>query len=352
MKQVVIKSGSNVIMGDFDKEFKNDRYHLLFNTQTGYEVLYGRDQNPDPFFLDLPSMCDIGIMGHCHNKCGICYQGNEKQPHMRLRDFKRIIDEVKHHTNQVALGGRGDPNLHPKFKEIIEYCRENNVVPNYTTSGKSLTDEHIEISKLCGAVAVSSYGKSFTFQAIQRFIEAGIKTNIHFVLTKGSFFDAISLLYGYNPWPVYKSRYNYKTTKVDLEKINAVVFLLFKPHGRGANKEFLCPSLYQMKIFSELITSAKCSFKVGMDSCLVNHVIKHVEIPEHQMIALDTCESSRMSTYITPDMKLVPCSFADHEKMGVDLKQRSIEDAWNNSKPFRKFRRILKQNPNCCPAGY
>ena len=71
---------------------------------------------------------------------------------MTLENFKSIIDQVKHHVNQVALGGRGDPNLHPQFKEFVEYAKNNGVIPNYTTSGVNLTEEQIKVSMLCGAV--------------------------------------------------------------------------------------------------------------------------------------------------------------------------------------------------------
>jgi len=133
----------------------NDDYLLLFNTKTGVEVLTGINGKDDPHSLYLPSLLDIGVMGACKNKCAFCYQGHDSQPNMKLSDFMSIIDAVSHHTNQVALGGRGDPNKHAHFAEMLEYCRKHNVVPNYTTSGIDLTDDEIEISKMCGAVAVS-----------------------------------------------------------------------------------------------------------------------------------------------------------------------------------------------------
>ncbi len=153
--KILKTSDKSFMIGQFDKRFANNKYELLFNSQTGFEVLRGINGNSDPFQLEFLSMLDVGIMGHCINKCEICYQGRKYEDNMTLDNFKKIIDESKYHANQVALGGRGDPNLHENFKEILEYCRENNVTPNYTTSGNNLTDEQIEISKLCGAVAVS-----------------------------------------------------------------------------------------------------------------------------------------------------------------------------------------------------
>jgi MoaA/NifB/PqqE/SkfB family radical SAM enzyme len=127
------------------KVFSNKKYRIIFEMETGTEIIAGINGNPDPFCLELPALLDIGIMGTCERKCAFCYQGHINKPNMTLNDFKLIINQVKHHVNQVALGGRGDPNKHKDFKKILEYCRKNNVIPNYTTSGFKLTDEEIEI---------------------------------------------------------------------------------------------------------------------------------------------------------------------------------------------------------------
>jgi len=330
------------ILGYFDKHFKNDYYELLFNTKTGFEILRGINGYPDPFSLVMPSMIDCGIMGHCKNRCEFCYQGDVQEPNMKLEDFKRIVDECKQYTNQIALGGRGDPNLHENFKEIIEYARENNVVPNYTTSGIGLTDFQVEVSKLCGAVAVSDYQKDFTYQALNMFMDVGIKTNIHLVFTRISAERSINILQGFDVWD----------KKVDLERLNAVIFLLFKPQGRAKNLLHWIPKTSQLLQFSNLLRKPKCKFKVGLDSCMVNKTKKFVKFSPLQKMSIDTCESGRMSVYVTPDMKLVPCSFADHEKYGTSIRDKSIEEVWNNSSPFIICRRQLRKYSDICPYEF
>jgi hypothetical protein len=51
-------------------------------------------------------------------------------------------------------------------------ARKYNIVPSYTTSGCDLQDSEIRHSKLCGAVAVSYYRQPYTYNALNRFIEA------------------------------------------------------------------------------------------------------------------------------------------------------------------------------------
>lgn len=334
-----------MIKPKFNKFFANSDYELFFDTTNGIEMLRGTKGKEDPFSLYLPSLIDVGVMGHCKHKCEFCYQGHINNPNMKLEDFKSIIDQVKHHTNQVALGGRGDPNQHKDFEEIVTYSRKNGVAPNYTTSGIDLTDEQVEISKMCGAVAVSDYGEAYTYKALEKLMDAGVKTNIHLMFTKQSYFKSLKILYGYNPWKV-KDK-----TLIDIDRLNAVIFLLFKPAGAGANLDWK-PTITQFSTFAELVFKPKSKFKIGMDSCLVNHVLNYVEPDKLQKISIDTCEGGRMSAYITHDMKLMPCSFADASIWATPIKgNKDIDYIWNRSMKFKSFRKILRDKPNCCPLG-
>lgn len=326
------------------KRIVTDRYRISFNTETGYEELEGINGNPDPFVLDYPSLIDIGVMGNCQNKCEFCYQGDHQQDHMTLENFKRVVDEVHNHTNQMALGGRGNPNKHPNFKELVEYSRFFDMVPNYTTSGLDLTDEEVAITKAnCGAVAVSAHNKDYTYRAIDMFTKADVKTNIHFVVSQKSIKTALFLLLGGNPWP----------NSVDLDKIHAVIFLLFKPQGRGASLTDWILTQDQTKIFSQMLVGygnfKRFDFMVGADSCFINKIMKSgIRMTPEQEQSVDTCEGSRMSCYISPDMKLMPCSFGGYGK-GESILDSSIKQIWDNGKEFHEFREVLKCNPATCP---
>jgi len=339
MKILQIKENNNYVISKYDKYVKAENYEMYFNTKSGFELIRGINGNDDPFILELPSLLDIGIMGHCKNHCEFCYQGSTHEDHMTLDIFKNIIDQVFHHTNQVALGGRGDPNHHPQFKEIIEYCIKNSIVPNYTTSGIDLSDEQIEISKQCGAVAVSDYGKPFTYNSIKRLQDAGIKTNIHYLFSRKSAHNALTFLHGHNPW----------RENVDLEKLNAVVFLLFKPQGRGVTLSHShIPSEDQLKMFSNLAVKNKAQTKIGMDSCMVNHI----KIPKPLENFMTTCEAGRYSAYITPRGNLLPCSFIDQFYHQLNKSPYQIKVSWRLNYTFQTFRKILEEDPNTCPCGF
>lgn len=326
---------------------KDKKYHFVsaFDTETGAYVRSGildgngKDTGVDPFMASFPHLIDVGIMGHCiHGKTGLCvkagigcYQSglNISQDNMKLEDFKWIAEQCKGRCNQFALGGRGDPDQHEKFEDILKICRENNIVPNFTTSGFGMTDDIAKIcKKYCGAVAVSWYRNEYTFNAIDLLLKQKIKTNIHYVLGDNSIDEAIERL-----------------EKNDFPKgINAIIFLLHKPVGLGSKKNMLRFDDPRVKKFFKLFETPH-PFKVGMDSCNVPgalNLCKHIDVN-----SLDTCEGGRYSCYISSDMKMVPCSFDQEKKYEVDLKKNSIEEAWNSDK-FNEFRNKMKNScPNC-----
>jgi len=317
------------------KLIKTETYCIEFHTDTGLELTYGINGYKDPEVLEFPSLLDIGIMGHCPNKCSFCYQGHFHEEHMSLRNFKSIIDQIKDETNQVALGGRGDPNLHPNFKEIIEYSISKNVIPNYTTSGINLSDEQIEISKQCGAVAVSAYDKPFTFKAIEKLSQNNIMTNIHMIGSKENYTKICDILSGKNPWE----------NQINLKNIFAFVFLLFKKSGAGKNLDQNLTS-EQISYIADLAFQDNTPARptIGFDSCFINHFLNLNKIDEQTLPLIDYCESARKSAYISPTMEMLPCSFA--KMKGISLKEHTIREAWN-SELFQDTRQSLLHKIQC-----
>lgn len=325
----------------------NDKkYHFrsAFDTETGAYVRTGildengRDTGIDPFMASYPHLIDVGIMGHCiHGKTGLCakagigcYQSGMLiyEANMTLEDFESIARQSSGRCNQFALGGRGDPDQHEYFEEILRICRKYNLVPNFTTSGYGMTPEIASLcKKYCGAVAVSWYRNEYTNKAIQLLLDAGVRTNIHYVLGKNSIDEAIRRLKE-NDFP---------------DRINAVIFLLHKPAGQGTKENVLSVNDPRVTEFFSQVDAGH-PFKVGMDSCNVPGAIRfcrHI-LPE----SLDTCEGGRYSCYIGPDMIMVPCSFDQERKYRVSLREISIEEAWN-SEPFEQFRNIMR---GACPS--
>ncbi len=329
-------------------KFEDKKYHFkyVFDSKTGGYVRTGildengRDTGVDPFMGSFPHLIDVGIMGHCeHGKSGLClkagvqcYQSGLRvdEPNMTLEDFSTIVAQCRGRVNQFALGGRGDPDRHECFESILKLCRDNEIVPNFTTSGYGLTEESVNLCKqYCGAVAVSWYRSPYTTRAIDMLSKAGVTTNVHYVLGKNTIDEAI-----------YRLKNNYFP-----KGVHAVVFLLHKPAGQGKQDNVLNPDDTKVKQFFEEVDKGKHKFKIGMDSCCVPGLVNFCEhlVPE----AIDTCEGGRFSCYISPDMNLLPCSFDQKHLYSVSLREHSIEEAWN-SDTFDRFRAHLRNRcPNC-----
>ncbi len=333
----------------FDRHYQ---FQELFNPHTGFYLRTGIlekdtqgdryiDTGVDPFMRWMPGLLDIGIMGTCtHGSRGLCRQSgvqcyqdglHTRQENMPFSDFRHIIDQVRGKTFQCALGGRGDPNKHPDFKGILGYCREHDIVPNYTTSGLELTEQEVALTKrYTGAVAVSFYRHPHTLRAIEMFLNQDVKTNIHYVLSSHSIQEAIERL-EQQSFP---------------HAVNAIIFLLHKPVGSGTQDDVLQPDEQRLQRFFEIINTKKFPFKIGFDSCSVPGLLNNADTISR--MSLDPCEGGRFSCYISPDMKMTPCSFDQTMAYAIDLHEHTIEEAWN-SDAFEGFRSILRDACPSCP---
>lgn len=326
---------------------KKNKFVSKFNTETGFYVRTGildedgKDTNIDPFMTSFPELIDVGIMGHCiHGASGLCiksgvqcYQNGlkTKHPNMSLENFKKIVDECKDKTLQFALGGRGDVDQHENFEEIMAYCRENSIVPNFTSSGLGFTSEIVDIcKKYAGAIAISWYRQEHTYRAIQMLLDAGVKTNIHYVLGNNSIDEAIERLEN-NDFP---------------KGINAVIFLLHKPVGLGQENNVLQMNDPRVAKFFSLIDTKSFDFKVGFDSCSIPGLINFTHNINSD--SFDTCEGGRWSMYITSDMKALPCSFDNQElRWAYDIANDTIQNAWD-SPQFEDFRNHFRNSCAGC----
>lgn len=328
-----------------DKKFL---YVTVFNQQTGFSLrtnifdAEGQDTGIDPFMGSFPELLDIGIMGHCeHGKSGLCirsgvecYQNGMEiqEPNMPLQKFKRIIDECKGRTLQVALGGRGDPDMHENFAEILNYCKDNGVVPNFTTSGFGLQELFLPtIKECCGAVAVSWYRSDYTLKAIDTLISYGVKTNIHYCVSNATIDEAILRI----------------KNKSFPKGINRIIFLLHKPVGLGQRVNMLDVKDPRVKEFFSLFDQEEYADMAGFDSCSVPALLSFTK--RIHPSAMESCEASRFSGYISPDFRLYPCSFEKNQEYGVNLDDRCIEEAWN-SDPFVEFRNKFAKRCIACPT--
>lgn len=304
--------------------YSKQHYSTIFNPNTGFFLRLEEPGYSLPFWSESgPELLDISITRWCDRKCPRCYRKSDTSgAHMSIRDYDQIMNQVKNlPVNQVALGG-GNPNQHPDFCEILRSTREEyGIVPSYTTNGRGLTQDVIESSrKYCGAVAVSAYPPYQELEeAIEKLTSNGVKTNIHFVLDKKSVMTAIAWL---------------KEPPAFLSKINAIIFLNYKPLGRIEDAIGLLKESNRLKEFFNEVQKTHV-YKIGFDSCCVSGLANYTEIPP---LFFEGCDAGRFSMFISEDLQAYPCSFMIQTHQGYDLKTGTVLDAWKNGPEFRKIR--------------
>lgn len=320
---------------------KKNKFISVFNPKTGFYarsgiIENGKDTGVDPFMAAYPELLDIGIMQTCvcSHKCNVdCYQkaAERKGKNMSVENFEKILKQSKGKMLQCALGGAGDVDTHENFEEILKLSRQYNIVPNFTTSGILMTKEKAELcKKYCGAVAVSEHFADYTEKALDLLLNAGVKTNIHYVLSNKTIDIAIDRLKnnGFKPG------------------INAVVWLTYKPVGYGTEENVLRADDPRVHEFFKLIDKGNFPFACGFDSCAAPGIVNFTK--NINLDTLDFCEGARFSAYIDANMNMMPCSFANQNSdWFVSLNEHTIEEAWN-SDIFEKFRYSLRHSCQGC----
>jgi radical SAM protein with 4Fe4S-binding SPASM domain len=293
-------------------------YQSFFDTTTGFYV-----RKQDPFLSPCgPELLDISITNKCTRSCDFCYQNCSPtgDKFIDLQDMRKVLTQAKS-CFQIALGG-GEPTLHPQFCEILQILKEEfNIIPNYTTNGDNLTPNILKASKkYCGAVAVSVYDHNKTWEATEKLIKAGVKTNWHYVLSKKTIRNAIAML-----------------QKKDFPKgLNAIIFLLYKPIGRANPADCLTIN----DPIEELMEALQgAGLKGGFDACSMNYIIRYREEKTNKDL-IDFCDSARYTGYVNWDLDMSPCSF--NKTSFGNLKTETLQDVWE--KKFVPYRAKLEKS--------
>jgi radical SAM protein with 4Fe4S-binding SPASM domain len=63
---------------------------------------------------------------------------------MDVEDFKKVLDNIKGHTNYIYLHILGEPLMHPNLEKILDLASDYNLMVNLTTNGR-LLEKNIDI---------------------------------------------------------------------------------------------------------------------------------------------------------------------------------------------------------------
>lgn len=145
-----------------------------------------------------PELLDVAINDKCLANCSYCYTSATKSG----SNFDNICDkaqliwgsmELNDRPFQIAIGGAGEPTMHPDFPEFVKTVRELGIVPNYTTNGMHLSEEVLNATEAyCGGVALSWHPhiEKVFHAAVAKLKPLKTKLNVHIIIgTKQSLID-------------------------------------------------------------------------------------------------------------------------------------------------------------------
>lgn len=154
-----------------------------------------------------PELEDVAINAKCYANCTYCYTSAVKEG-MNFTNVIEKADEVWGRLSlndrpfQIAIGGAGEPTLHPDFISFIKKVKQLDIVPNYTTNGMHLNDSILEATEMyCGGVALSYHPhiKPVYTKAMSQLSSIKTKLNTHVIISDDtSFNDLLEIVDKYN----------------------------------------------------------------------------------------------------------------------------------------------------------
>ena len=98
---------------------------------------------------EYPPCVQIEPVSVCNFRCVFCYQSDESfsknqdfMGNMDLGLFKKVVDDAQDIGIQaLTLSGRGEPTLHPKFGEMLDYCKGKFFDLKINTNATRLTEK-------------------------------------------------------------------------------------------------------------------------------------------------------------------------------------------------------------------
>jgi len=99
--------------------------------------------------LEFPMMCVLSFTYVCNAKCPNCPYTNSEiradyrdRPFMSEETFRIIADQCGEYGAWVRISGGGEPMLHPKAVELMEYAKKVGAKVGLITNGSRFTEEN------------------------------------------------------------------------------------------------------------------------------------------------------------------------------------------------------------------
>ena len=223
------------------KKLTSPNANYIFDKRDGVTFSWGKTVKENPECFPGPVIADIeicvgclGLTGDSSTEdakkygtrliCPFCYKSNTPNnvKYMDFNTFKKLFDTLPKTLTQIAFGADATLQLNPDIWKIMEYSRENGVIPNVTLANVINDEIADNLAKYCGAVAISRYHiPDICYNSVKKLTDRGMKqVNIHYMISKETLKGAYETI-------------DSASTDERLKGLNAIVFLSLKTKGRG-----------------------------------------------------------------------------------------------------------------------
>jgi radical SAM protein with 4Fe4S-binding SPASM domain len=316
-------------------------YNFAGDLESGVTFRWGATPALDPAFAPWPELADISISNRCSKGCDFCYRDSVPAGGlMSLEEYDFVLYQLQSprwgSVFQVALGG-GEPLEHPHLLEFLRLTRTRGVIPNFTTNGELLDRSLVTaLAGLAGAVAISIPRlEALDPRKVALLAGAGLRANLHYVLERRNLEEATAIVEG----------------RFDglLADVNAVIFLTYKPRGRGTADRCLREGP-ELDRFLVAIDARRSGVRIGFDACFVPLLLRSTRIDPS---LVDACECGFFSVYVDEQLQVKPCSFACGDAQTFSLRELPFSEIWERLlAPFREAQAADLCGRSCANRGH
>lgn len=150
-------------------ELKIDSHKLQYHPKRVSQFL-DASGNPEKLKKIFPIYVEISPVGACNHRCTFCsvdYIGY-KPVLLSLEHLKEVADDFKKNdVKSVMFAGEGEPFVHKKITEAVEYFGKNSIDVSFTTNGTVIPEKFYgEALDYVSWIKVSVNGGEHSYQLI------------------------------------------------------------------------------------------------------------------------------------------------------------------------------------------
>jgi MoaA/NifB/PqqE/SkfB family radical SAM enzyme len=275
----------------------------------------------EPLYASSPEKVHLHITNKCNRWCNYCYVhlGNSELSIENIKSRLKECLDLK--VFQIAIGG-GEPTLHSKFMEILEFIAQIGIDATMTTNGKILDKNILEmVPAALKLVSVSAddlrYPELFIphsrdYSVVKESIEQYLYNHVNV---------GLNFVYGQKNWRSLDKAI-VLSSQLGVKQIS---FLLQK-ESTFINYDW-CKEMEFQNTIQQLVSHAKLlGVALSFDVCSTWVLNQAFYEGPNYFQGFSGCDAGRFCLSVEEDNTILPCSFLGNEWKYYG----SIKDAWNS----------------------